>query len=347
MGYIIQVIHKYQGATILKIKSSILFILLILGTIISFTETPASAHANQVSKNSHIENTSKKEINVATNQNTNTYPSDPSKSNPPKKTDKQEFNKVVNKFIGKRFSKYQTQFRTNSKTNYKIYATGGYNTTAGNKKPVATSKAYRGRLVTVSGHETTTDKLGKSHNWSKVSVNTHRLGWINTGALDNHQRRLIGVPLIGQRPQLPTGCEITSVTMMLNYAGDHSSKTTLANQMPRSSNPNKGFVGSPYSKSGWYIYPKGLMPLVKKHLGSARNLTGAGQAALRRSINRNHPVVIWLAPLDGFSNHALTITGYTRYSFKINDPWRVKRITMSNTRLQRLWRNDAYRALSY
>lgn len=260
---------------------------------------------------------------------------------------KKVFAKTIRKSNGNSFVKYQTQVRMNSGVNYKIYKTGGYNTAPINQKAIARSINYHNRLVTVIGQETTKDLKKGTQTWSNIKLGAKPLGWINKNALDNHQRRLIGVPLIGQRPQLPTGCEITAVTMMLNYAGDKSTKTQLANEMPRSSNPNKGFVGSPYSKSGWYIYPKGLMKLVKRHVGTAKNLTGSGLNNLKKSINRNHPVVIWLAPLDGFPNHALTITGYSKKSFYINDPWIKKRIIMSSTRMHRLWANDHYRALSY
>ncbi len=46
-------------------------------------------------------------------------------------------------------------------------------------------------------------------------------------------------PLIGQRPELPTGCEITATTMMLQFAGANVTKLSLAKEMPRSSDPNK------------------------------------------------------------------------------------------------------------
>lgn len=63
-----------------------------------------------------------------------------------------------------------------------------------------------------------------------------------------------------QRPQLPTGCEITAWTMMVQYAGKRMDKITAANIMPRSGNPNRGFMGSPYFNSGHgeVVYPDGL-----------------------------------------------------------------------------------------
>ncbi|BAQ56971.1 peptidase [Lactobacillus acetotolerans] len=56
---------------------------------------------------------------------------------------------------------------------------------------------------------------------------------------------------------------------------------------------------------------------------------------------------MWLAPLDGFSNHALTVYGYTNNRIYLNDPWKVKRVSFTNKQISKLWRQDAYRALSY
>lgn len=70
---------------------------------------------------------------------------------------------------------------------------------------------------------------------------------------------------ICQKPQLPTGCEITAWTMMANYAGVKISKIKAANIMPRSSNPNYGFMGSPYKTKGGglVVYPLGLKGMTK------------------------------------------------------------------------------------
>ena len=58
----------------------------------------------------------------------------------------------------------------------------------------------------------------------------------------------LAVNLIKQMPELPTGCEITAVTMMLQYAGQPVDKVTLAHEMPYdASDWNKGFVGDPFT----------------------------------------------------------------------------------------------------
>ncbi|WP_245823049.1 C39 family peptidase [Lactobacillus terrae] len=41
---------------------------------------------------------------------------------------------------------------------------------------------------------------------------------------------LTGVPLINQNPELPNGCEITAITMMLNYAGVNVDKNAVGSR---------------------------------------------------------------------------------------------------------------------
>ncbi|AMV64142.1 Hypothetical protein ADU71_0219 [Pediococcus damnosus] len=175
-------------------------------------------------------------------------------------------------------------------------------------------------------------------------------GWIWNGYLT--KKVILNVKRISQNPQLPTGCEITAVTMMVNYAGAKVSKMKLAKEMPRTKtkNGNKGFVGSPYSKYGWWIYPPALMKTVKKYTKSAINMTGASFDAIKKQINKKHPVVVWLSGYGGIStkiNHAITIIGYSASLVYFNDPWTGKRLSMSIDKLHSYRKRDAYRAISY
>lgn len=163
----------------------------------------------------------------------------------------------------------------------------------------------------------------------------------------HYAAKKLNVPLIAQRPELPTGCEITAVTMMLRYQGSKVTKLSLTLEMPRSSNPNKGFVGNPYSSYGWTVYPPALMKLVKKHAHSAVNLTGTSVATLKKQINRGHPVTLWVSGVDGFNTHALTMTGYSPTRIYYNDPWTNKKTSMTTASFKKYWRRDGQRALSY
>lgn len=111
---------------------------------------------------------------------------------------------------------------------------------------------------------------------------------------------------------MPTGCEITAVTMMINFAGKKVTKQQAAKIMPRSSNPNKGFIGSPYKKYplGYWVAPNGVKPVVKHYLGKAQNMTNCGLPAIKDKLINSHLVVVWAGMFDGISNHAITLTGY-------------------------------------
>ncbi|EHN60105.1 hypothetical protein HMPREF0557_02704 [Listeria innocua ATCC 33091] len=159
----------------------------------------------------------------------------------------------------------------------------------------------------------------------------------------------MNVPLIVQRPQLPTGCEITNIAMMLRYAGKNVDKVKLAKEMKRhKSNPNYGFVGNPFSKSGWTIYPPALVNQVKKYTGTAKNMTGTNLAGIKNQLNKKRPVVAWVSNFHGFSVHAITITGYDKNNFYYNDSWSgQKNARISQSYFNTCWSKQAKRAISY
>ncbi|WP_367296348.1 C39 family peptidase [Levilactobacillus yonginensis] len=245
------------------------------------------------------------------------------------------------KIFGKQKVNYYTKIGANRKHNYQVYQTGGAKSSAKNMKAISTGRHYANKKV----HVTREEKMGDG-TWLKFTYQHTQTGWIHrNGTVKSY--RWLNIPLIAQRPELPTGCEITATTMMLQYAGAKVTKMSLAKEMPRSSNPNKGFVGSPYRRSGWWIYPKGLMTTVKRHLGSAKNMTGASFKKMKTQINRGHPVVIWVAGVDGFVNHAITLSGYSSARAYYNDPWTKRKTSMTLASLHKHRKHDAYRALSY
>ncbi|WLV25228.1 C39 family peptidase [Aciduricibacillus chroicocephali] len=160
--------------------------------------------------------------------------------------------------------------------------------------------------------------------------------------------RILNVPVISQLPSLPTGCEITAVTMMLRYKGSKVGHVTLAREMPKHhSNPNLGYVGNPFAKSGWTIYPPALKKLVKKYSGSSTILTGKTNATLEKQLRNKKPVVIWASRMHGFSVHAITLTGYNSSYYYYNDPWIGKKnVKIKKTDFNRLWSNQKKRAIS-
>ncbi len=131
---------------------------------------------------------------------------------------------------------------------------------------------------------------------------------------------LIDAPAINQFPELPSGCEITAVAIMLNGYGVEVDKLTLAEMMPLSDDPNLGFVGDPYSYEGWTIYPLALVDIIKQYTGTATVLTDTTLNVLRNTLRQGKPIVVWVS-MDGFYIHAVCLVGYDSEGFYYNDPW--------------------------
>lgn len=129
---------------------------------------------------------------------------------------------------------------------------------------------------------------------------------------------LIHVAGIDQYPQLPNGCEVTSLTMLMDAVGHPSSKMTLAQEMPKDptqlvlsattnsagqvvhqvkfwGNPNIGFVGNVYEAGdGYGIYHGPMTRFLNKLLpGQAEDLTGSSFSAILRHVAAGIPVEVW------------------------------------------------------
>ncbi|MEW9182780.1 C39 family peptidase [Bacillus mycoides] len=162
---------------------------------------------------------------------------------------------------------------------------------------------------------------------------------------------LSNVPLIQQLPELDRGCEVTSLAMMLQYAGVSVDKMKLANEIKKVNfmedgvrgNPNEGFVGNIYtfSESGYGVYHGPLFRLAKKYLpNKAVDLTGKSIEEIYKSVKAGHPVVMitnaTYAPLDEdefttwetnsgdvsitYNEHCVVLVGYDKESVYIRDP---------------------------
>lgn len=161
--------------------------------------------------------------------------------------------------------------------------------------------------------------------------------------------RVIDVPYISQvyPVSAPVGCEPTSLLMGLKgmgYAQDVDLRTFLDNLPHHSSNPAKGFVGSPYTPSQTLrttIYPNKLAEYGQQY-GNVVDISGSSPAELQAEILAGHPVVAyvtlyWKKPyyrnfnIEGETqsllrnNHAVLVCGYdtlTNYYY-IADPYNI------------------------
>ena len=160
----------------------------------------------------------------------------------------------------------------------------------------------------------------------------------------------LDVPLISQFPELPAGCEITAVTIMLQYSGADVNKNDLAKEMPRhESNTNKGFVGDPFKPYGTIntIMPSALMKLVSKYAGSSINMTGNNINALKSQIDAGIPVVTWITVSEPNGLHCVCVNGYDDKNIYYIDPKDGQQKIVPNSKFSEQWNLQKRRAISY
>lgn len=167
---------------------------------------------------------------------------------------------------------------------------------------------------------------------------------------------VIDAPTIWQMPELPRGCEVTSLAMLLQYQGISVDKLTLAKEVKKNpaeyklaggkiyfGDPNEGFVGNmyTYSEPGLGVYHKPIAELAAKYLpGKIKDLTGADFLELKVHLSDGRPVWVitnteyekiddsffqtWYTPKGAVSvttkEHSVLVTGYDRDYVYFNDP---------------------------
>ncbi|WP_164918976.1 C39 family peptidase [Caproiciproducens sp. NJN-50] len=173
----------------------------------------------------------------------------------------------------------------------------------------------------------------------------------------NPGRTLISVPHLSQEGVLPTGCELVSAMMLLNYYGCSTTADEIIKRTPKSSllsdgnavygmSPNQAFIGDPRSGDGLGCYAPVLTAVVDSYFWEggkkeAANLTGTDLDALARDyIAKGSPVLIWatvdmgepgigkswtLADTGGnfqwiAGEHCLLMVGFDSEKYYFNDP---------------------------
>lgn len=190
------------------------------------------------------------------------------------------------------------------------------------------------------------------------SIVTHRINqavvWSNATPLKNSVR--LNVPNILQQPELPRGCEVTALAILLNYAGLNVDKMELASKVKKDpterqvingvihgGNINYGFVGDMYNSEnfGLGVNNGPIFELMKEYLPNAAiNLTNANFEDLLFLLNRDIPIwVITNATYNVLPNssfetwktsqgdvkitfwmHAVVISGYDDNYIYFTDP---------------------------
>ena len=194
---------------------------------------------------------------------------------------------------------------------------------------------------------------------------------------------MLNVVLIRQNPELRYGCEVTSLAMVLNYAGAKTSKMDLyrsvrkdLDPLVRSSkgdilrwgNPADGFVGDMTGRrAGYAVFDQPMIALINQKLpGRAINLTNKTFDQILDHVSAGYPVVVWTTgdyrlpdrwegwyhgkqyiktPLD---LHAVVLVGYDRNYVYLNDPLSGKKqVRVSKQQFIASWKALNRRAVSY
>jgi uncharacterized protein YvpB len=125
-------------------------------------------------------------------------------------------------------------------------------------------------------------------------------------------KKQLPVAQILQNPELPNGCEITSLCQVLNFLGFPAEKCDLADHyLPQSAqwygaDPDEVYMGNPRlddgsPETGYYCFAGPVIKAAKAYLatqpGGDRwepvDLTGAEEETLARQVEEGRPVIFW------------------------------------------------------
>ena len=197
-------------------------------------------------------------------------------------------------------------------------------------------------------------------------------------------RVLLNMPVIEQLPELPRGCEVTVLAMLLESAGVNADKMKLAKEVKKNpalyhvkngkihfGDPNKGFVGNMYtfSKPGLGVYHEPILELGNQYIpGQMVNLTGESFNELKIPLSDGRPVwviinaeyrelpdsyfEIWeteSGPVKiTMKEHSVLITGYDEKHIYFNDPLTGKKNKKAPIQdFEKSWVQMGSQALTY
>lgn len=117
-----------------------------------------------------------------------------------------------------------------------------------------------------------------------------------------YKKENLDVPFVSQYPDLPTGCEVTSLTMMLNYLGYDVESTEIVDDYLLYWDPDYqvGFRGSPYFEDGGTIWPPALVTTGNNYLDEQESeysfidVSDTNFEKLLEYIDSGYPVALWV-----------------------------------------------------
>lgn len=212
--------------------------------------------------------------------------------------------------------------------------------------------------------------IGAIYLFNKNKINDE-INWMTM-----KQEQKLNVPLENQMPDLPNGCEVTSLSMLMNYYGIKVSKNELAETIQHvdsftdggkyRGNPHQGFVGHmTIANAGWCVYNEPLYNVARKYTSHIENITGSNFLSLLKLVSTGHPVMIittttfnkvnnmqtWDTNTGKVnvtpSSHACVITGYSKPKkvVYVNNPYGYKNQPVNWKNLQASYNQQGRQAL--
>lgn len=212
--------------------------------------------------------------------------------------------------------------------------------------------------------------IGAIYLFNKNKINDE-INWMTM-----KQEQKLNVPLENQMPDLPNGCEVTSLSMLMNYYGIKVSKNELAETIQHvdsftdggkyRGNPHQGFVGHmTIANAGWCVYNEPLYNVARKYTSHIENITGSNFLSLLKLVSNGHPVMIittttfnkvnnmqtWDTNTGKVnvtpSSHACVITGYSKPKkvVYVNNPYGYKNQPVNWKNLQASYNQQGRQAL--
>ncbi|MBS4174233.1 C39 family peptidase [Bacillus sp. FJAT-49736] len=265
----------------------------------------------------------------------------------------------------------------NSEVNSKIYI-------------LKNGKSYKSVQANSSGNFTVKIPLQKANTLFEFYAvdkagNKSAVTKVRVSKKNRPSKKVLSARLVKQMPKLPRGCEVTSLSMLLDHAGVKVSNLTLAKKVKKDptpyrvksrkkvyfGNPNNGFVGNMYTfgKPGLGVYHKPIADLANTYLPDRIiDLTGSSFDVVKDYVGAGHPVWVvttstfryvpsshwqtWYTPTGKiritYKEHAVLITGYDSKYVYVNDPLYGKKNKKLNMKsFMEGWKQFGNQAVSY
>lgn len=218
----------------------------------------------------------------------------------------------------------------------------------------------------------------------KIAKNNEQSTGPNGTIVKIKEQVLIDAPIIKQFPELPRGCEVTSLAMLLQYKEISVDKMELATKVEKSTvpfkkengyfywgDPNDGFIGDMYSyeNRGYGVYHKPIRKLAEQYLPKKIvDLTGSEFSELQIYLSLGNPVWVitnttfrklpetafekWNTPNGNvkitYKEHSVLITGYDNQTIYFNDPIDgVKNKGVKKDDFLEAWKQMGSQAITY